>query len=204
MPGEAMEALEEAIQIETVGGTALRMDDLHDNELMVLVKAGDLDKLGILFERYKTRLYRYFYLNTGDQDASEDLVQNVFMRIIRFRDRFEAAGEFRSWMFSIAYHAKIDHFRKGKRTQRHEELRETDAVLERTAEHDMIDSENVSRLESALQRLRDDYREVLILARYEELKYREIAEMLGCSEGAVKVRIHRALQELKGIFDRLE
>ncbi len=197
-----MEALCETINIYEEA--ARRMNDLPDNHLMMMVRNGDLDKLGVLFERYKSRLFRYFYLHTGDQPVSEDLVQNVFIRILRFRERFEPMGEFRSWMFTIAYHAKVDHFRSNKYASRCDAMGENDLITGETAEDEMIRRENVSRLEEALRRLRDDYREVLILSRYEGLKYGEIGEMIGCSQGAVKVRIHRAIHELREIFDGLE
>ena len=181
-----------------------RMDTNPDNLLMLQVKAGDLDKLGILFERYKMPLYRYFYLRMGDVAASEDLVQNVFMRIIRYRERFKPVGQFKSWMFSIAHNLGIDHQRKRGRHVTLDDTRGNEHIESRTAEKDLLDCERLALLEKALQRLRGDYREVLVLSRYRELKYHEIGEILGCSEGAVKTRIHRALKELKNLYQELE
>lgn len=181
-----------------------RMDMSPDNQLMLQVKAGDLDKLGVLFERYKMPLYRYFYLRTGDRAASEDLVQNVFMRIIRYRERFQPVGHFKSWMFSIAHNLGIDHQKKRARHRKIDEARHDKRIESRTAEEDILNGERIALLEKALRRLRGDYREVLILSRYRELKYHEIGEILGCSEGAVKTRIHRALKELKKLYSELE
>lgn len=181
-----------------------RMDTNPDNLLMLQVKAGDLDKLGILFDRYKMPLYRYFYLRTGDKAASEDLVQNVFMRIIRYRERFQPVGQFKSWMFSIAHNLGIDHQKKRARRKKLDDTRDDERIESRTAEKNLLDCERLALLEKALQRLRGDYREVLILSRYQELKYHEIGEILGCSEGAVKTRIHRALKELKNLYHELE
>lgn len=180
------------------------MDTTPDNQLMLHVKAGDLDKLGVLFERYKIPLHRYFYLQTRDNAVSEDLVQNVFMRIIRYRERFQPVGQFKSWMFSIAHNLGIDHHRKRAKHRQLDEIRDDKRIERRTAEADLLHDERLALLEKALQRLRGDYREVLILSRYQELKYQEIGEILGCSEGAVKTRIHRALQELKQLYRELE
>ncbi|GEM_PF-2647087 len=94
------------------------MNTISDNQLMANVKAGDLDKLGVLFERYKKPLYRYFYLQTGNCTACEDLVQSVFMRIIKYRDRFRPIGEFRSWMFRIAHNLGVDYMRRRSRSRR--------------------------------------------------------------------------------------
>ena len=181
-----------------------RMDTSPDNQLMLQVKAGDLDKLGVLFERYKMPLYRYFYLRTRDGAASEDLVQNVFMRIIRYRERFQPVGHFRSWMFRIAHNLGIDHQRKRSRLRTIDDTRDDRLIEPRTAEEDLLDGERLALLENALRRLRGDYREVLVLSRYRELTYHEIGEILGCSEGAVKTRIHRALKELKKLYGELE
>ncbi len=181
-----------------------RMDTSPDNQLMLQVKAGDLDKLGVLFERYKLPLYRYFYLRTGDSAASEDLVQNVFVRIIRYRERFQPVGQFKSWMFSIAHNLGIDHQKKRALRRKLGDTLEDERIESRTAEEDLLDCERLALLEKALRRLRGDYREILILSRYQELKYHEIGEILGCSEGAVKTRIHRALKELKNLYRELE
>ena len=181
-----------------------RMDISRDNQLMLEVKAGDLDKLGVLFERYKRPLHRYFYLQTGDGSASEDLVQMVFVRIIRYRERFQPFGEFKSWMFRIAHNLGVDYVRKRARTRHSGELNDNDIVEKYTAEDRVVKNEQVRLLERAMDRLRDDYREVLVLSRYQGLKYQEIGDVLGCSEGAVKLRIHRALQDLRKLYKELE
>ena len=105
-------------------------------------------------------------------------------------------------MFSIARNLSIDYMRKKGRAGNETELLETDAVSQAGAEEELIKSERLARLEKALSMLRDDYREALILSRYENMKYKQIGEITGCSEGAVKVRIHRALIELRKLYDR--
>ena len=179
-------------------------DPVSDNELMLEVKAGDLDKLGVLFERYRLPLYRYFRMHLGNDRACEDLVQNVFVRIIRYRERYQPVGKFKSWMFSIAHNIGIDHIRKRSRLVNRGEDEMPEPVDERTAEHDVVQSEKIGMLKEALARIRDDYREVLVLSRYEGMRYREIGEVVGISEGAVKVRIHRALKELTEIYNGME
>ena len=78
---------------------------------MIRVKHGDLDKLGVLYERYNRALFAFFFKVTLNSQASEDLVQTVFFKIIKYRDRYRAEeGSFVTWMFRIAHNANIDHY----------------------------------------------------------------------------------------------
>ena len=90
------------------------MEALSDNALMVKVRDGDIGKLGLLFERYKKSLYGFFYGMNRDSDLSEDLVQNVFYRILKYKHVFRGDGDFKVWMFHIARNVNHDHFRKDK------------------------------------------------------------------------------------------
>lgn len=172
---------------------------------MLKVKDGDLDKLGLLFERYKRPLYGFFYGLNRESELSEDLVQNTFMRILKYRHLFRGEGDFRAWMFHIARNVNHDHYRKHRVTttgnlddwQEHLGHHENRAVeLQQQEEHGL--------LSKALDRLPADKREILLLSKFEEKKYSEIGMVLGCSEGAVKVKVFRALQELKAIYQQLE
>ena len=79
-----------------------------------MVQAGDLEKIGLLFERYKQILFAYFYRNTNHIHTSEDLVQNVFLRIIKYRQRFKGYGKFTTWMYHIARNVYLDYDKKNK------------------------------------------------------------------------------------------
>src|SRR6476659_1613057 len=81
---------------------------------MLKVKEGDLDRLSLLFERYKRPLYGFFYGLNRNAELSEDLVQNVFYRILKYRYLFRGEGDFKTWMFHIARNVNHDHFRKNK------------------------------------------------------------------------------------------
>ena len=172
---------------------------------MVKVRDGDLDRLGLLFERYKRPLYGFFYGMNRDQELSEDLVQNTFFRILKYRHLFRGDGDFKTWMFHIARNVSHDQFRKNKIRVKED----VDHWQERLG-HDenklteMQISEEQELLGMAMARLPEDRREVLLLSKYEEKKYKEIGEILGCSEGAVKVKVFRALQELKAVYQQLE
>lgn len=172
---------------------------------MEKVRDGDLDKLGLLFQRYKKPLYGFFYGMNRNQELSEDLVQNTFFRILKYRHLFRGDGDFRTWMFHIARNVSHDHFRKNK-------IRDKDDIEKwegrlghaENREAEMGKTEDEQMLALAMDRLPVDKREVLLLSKFQEKKYSEIGELLGCTEGAVKVKVFRALQELKVLYHQLE
>jgi RNA polymerase sigma factor (sigma-70 family) len=188
------------------------LEALSDNALMMRVKEGDLDNMSPLFERYKKPLYGFFYGLNREQELSEDLVQNTFLRILKYRHLFRGepagptgGGDFRAWMFHIARNVNNDHHRK-KRVKATEDL---EHWQERIGHHEnqsseMQHNEEHRMLSMAMDRLPEDKREVLLLSKFEEKKYSEIGVVLGCTEGAVKVKVFRALQELKVIYKQLE
>jgi len=188
------------------------LEALSDNSLMAKVRDGDLDRLGLLFERYKKPLYGFFYGLNRQQELSEDLVQNTFLRILKYRHLFRdeptrglSGGDFRAWMFQIARNVNNDHHR-GNKIIAKEELEDWQDKLghNENKSTEMLQADTHELLSMAMERLPLDKREVLLLSKYQEKKYHEIGEILGCSEGAVKVKVFRALQELKEVYKQLE
>jgi len=137
---------------------------------------------------------------TQDRTVSEDLVQEVFLRILRYRQTYRPGTTFRTWMYQIARNTRIDQVRKVRP--------ESPLAIEPSAPTRASDSaerhQEAQLLQRALMQLPEDKREVLILSRFQELKYDEIARLLGCETGAVKVRVHRALQQLREVYLALE
>jgi RNA polymerase sigma-70 factor (ECF subfamily) len=178
---------------------------ITDNALMIKVKEGDLDKLGLLFERYKKPLYGFFYGLNRDAEISEDLVQNVFLRILKYRYLFRGEGDFRTWMFHIARNVNNDHFRKNKLNAKDSlEAWQDRLGSDQNRSTEIQQDEEMQILSMAMDRLPEDKREILLLSKYQDKKYKEIGEIIGCSEGAVKVKVFRALQELKEVYKKLE
>jgi RNA polymerase sigma-70 factor (ECF subfamily) len=174
-----------------------------DEGLMRAVRDGDVRKLGVLFDRYHTTLFNFFCRMTGDRTVAEDLVQDVFFRMLKYRKTFRDEGSFARWMFHIARNARIDYVRKYPAEvpilqdgiERPSPAPFPGQQLERDQDH--------SLLNRALFELPQDKRELLVLVRYQELKYEQVAQLLNVDVGTLKVRVHRALKELREIFNRL-
>ena len=178
------------------------MNSPPDDQLMLDVRNGDLRKLGVLFERHQTPLFNYYLRMTGERAASEDLVQDVFFRMLRYRQSFQEGTSFVTWMYRIARNARVDQFRKGRREVGLMDENEQPAREPSPAES--LEAEQEAALvRRALEKLPHDKRELLVLSRFQNLKYDQIGELLGCQTGAVKVRVFRALGELRRIYFEL-
>ncbi|WP_201983495.1 RNA polymerase sigma factor [Hymenobacter rubidus] len=173
---------------------------------MLRVKAGDVDRMGLLFERYHRPLFGFLYHMLGRADASEDLVQNVFYRMLKYRHTFTGEGEFRTWMYHLARNVLADYLKKNRHARYQTDLDDVAEYLGggATADAGLERAQEVATLHQALARLSAEHREVLVLSRFQEMKYGEIAQVLGTTEGAVKVRVHRAMNELKTAYHRIE
>lgn len=173
---------------------------------MLKVKSGEVRLLGNLYERYKKWLFNFFLQMNGDRDLSEDLVQNVFMRILKYKHTYTEESKFVTWMFQIARNTQNDHFRKNAKQREDVKLEDVAFKMESTNSYERdIDQEGAHKLlHYALQQLSEDKREVLVLSKLKELKYREVAEVLNCSEEAARTKAHRALKELRNIYLELQ
>ena len=181
------------------------VDEISDHELMLAVRAGEIGKLGDLFERHHQRLYGFFARLTNQPSISEDLVQIVFYRILKYRHTYRDEGKFSAWIYHLARKAAADHFRKNASAPTPTDP--SDLVEYPTADpqpsEQAATAEDVTLLRTALARLPLDHREVLVLSRFQQLDHKEIARLLDCSVGAVKVRAHRALKELRELYLKL-
>jgi RNA polymerase sigma-70 factor (ECF subfamily) len=175
-------------------------NSMSDEELMAQVRNGVGEMLGVLFERYQVSLFNFYLRLTGNPATSEDLVQEVFFRILKYRQTYRHQTPFRAWMYQIARNARVDYLRRKKpETTWEPEMSPAVAPVD-TAQQ----SQETALLHRALMQMPEEKREVLVLSRFQDLKYEEIAQLLGCELGTVKTRVHRALQELREIFTHLQ
>lgn len=168
---------------------------------MAEVRDGDVARLGELFERHHARLYHFFLRLSRDRGTAEDLVQEVFVRMLKYRGTYKSEAEFTPWMFKLARNAATDLWRaRPKELQHDPEAPEPAAELHHPVET-MTQEQQERRLVAALESLPSEKRELLMLARFSEMRYDEIGELLGVSVGAIKVRVHRAMKDLKAAFE---
>ena len=179
---------------------------------MAQVRQGDLRKLAVLFERHHKSLYNYFLHLNSDRDRSQDLVQDVFFRILRYRHTYDPARPFLAWMYQIARNAGAESAgknRAGLRLVEHGVSQDDEpGAFEPVsptpgAEETLARRQQVGLLRRALARLPHEKREVLLLSRFQNLKYQDIGQILGCEAGAVKLRVYRAMRALEEIYFEL-
>lgn len=182
------------------------MNTLTDNAIMHRIKTGDLEKMGLLFERHHRPLYGFLFHMTYNREGSEDMVQTVFYKMLKYRHTFTGDGEFVAWMYQIARNVLKDSYKKRPQQGQHYNVEEfADKIAGGALADGLIETKQTrTELYGAMQNLSSDYREVLIMSRLQELKHQEIARILQITEGAVKVKVHRAMQELKGIYLKMK
>jgi RNA polymerase sigma-70 factor (ECF subfamily) len=170
---------------------------------MQQISSGDVDKLGILFDRYHVVLYNFFLKMTGRKESSEDMVQEVFLRMLKYRHSFRGDGKFANWMYHIARNVQCDYFKKKQREDFQDaddfELLSDNPHPDKSFEQD----QQAKLIHAALLKLPVEKREVLVLSRFQDKKYEEIAEMMNCKVGTIKARVFRAIQDLRDIYFEL-
>lgn len=179
---------------------------VSDHELMLAVRDGDLDSLGELFERHHGPLFGFLVKLTGQRPAAEDIAQTVFQRILQYRHTYRDEGSFTAWLYHLARRCAADHFRKSAAAPAATDPTTLQFHVDdapHAGEHAATRDDH-ALLHTALGRLSPDDREVLLLSRFQELSFAEIAGILECSVGAAKVRAHRALRELRDLYLQLQ
>jgi len=190
----------------------MRQQRPTDEDLMLAYQRGSKEAFEELFARYHARLFNYFRRFLGDSMEAEDLLQTLFLRVHRARTTYQPAAAFSTWIYTIARNLVRDALDKesaerARRVTMRQSWRETDEepipVEERVAdEHTAPETMShrkaiATRLQQALLSLSPEQREVILLSKYEELSFSEIAAVLGCSVTASKVRAFRALKALR-------
>lgn len=176
------------------------MKAITDKQIMLQVRDGEVGKMAILFERHHVLLFNFLLRLTGSREVSEDLVQEVFYRMLKYRHTYRGQSKFVLWMYQIARNARIDYFRKQKKGVTRLETQDELVNPEPVAAECFEKNQEKMLLTRALKKLSEADREVLVLSRFQYLRYKEIAELLGCAEGTIKGRVHRAIKNLREIY----
>lgn len=187
------------------------MDIPADEELLASIQKGDTGSLGLLVQRWERPLFRFVYRMLPRREEAQDICQETFLRILSKAKLFHPGGKFSTWMYQIALNLTRDHMRKKGRWAAvvvdggaDREERAPTVVEGRPVTPDslLVESDRRAVVRRALTRLQPEQREVLVLKEFQGLKFREIAELLGCPESTVKSRMYYGLKSLKTALAR--
>lgn len=179
-----------------------------DEDLFARLLKGDEEALEALFARYAQPLYGFLWRLTGDQALAEDLLQEVFIRLVNYTGK--PPFHFRAWVYTIARNLAYDALRARGRQQAHwadgiaDRVEELKDVAQNWPEMAVLSHDDEERVRQSLEWLPDVQREVVLLRFYQDLSLEEIAEVAEVSLGTVKSRLYRALRLLRGMLLREE
>lgn len=184
------------------------MQAVTDEQLIQWVADGDASCLGTLFERHHRAVYRYCLQMTHSKSLSEDLVQEVFIRVLRHASSFRGEGSCKAWIFNIARNITFDHLRRSHSDIHSSQDENDEGVAEQLVDHRSSEQvaagrQNLQLVERALAEIPAAAREVIWLGRFVFDDYEELARALGCTASAARVRMHRAMEALRSTFVRL-
>jgi RNA polymerase sigma-70 factor, ECF subfamily len=181
---------------------AREMKHLSDQELMRIVQGGDSSPAAEIFDRYSGRIYNFALRFLKNSEAAEDATQEVFVKMLKHANQFHGDAKLSTWLFSITANWCRDYLRKAD--NRAKESEETLMTVAAPADHGpervLETRESEARVQAALGSLTPEQREAILLSRYHGLSYAEIAQIAGCSEGAVKTRVFRAMETLRRVL----
>lgn len=178
-----------------------------DDILVAQFKAGDRNAFGKIMEKYHARMFSYVKRYVNINEDIQDIVQDIFIKVFKALPNWEPRASFQTWLYTIAKNRCIDHFRAHSRRTTYSLDDEEEQIERPIATGLRSNPERVARekeigryIRDALVQLSPKQRDVFILYHYEDLQIKEIAEVLGISEGTVKVHHHRAMNKLKDIL----
>ena len=169
-----------------------------DAELMLRLKAGDAASFDLLLARYRGPVIHFLYRMVQNAAVAEELAQEVFLRVYRARASYVASAKFTTWLFRIALHLALNNLRDA-RDQRETASLDDLQVADRgpSAEQRLVQAARLAEIRGAIRALPDKQRAAVLMHKYEEMGYAQIAEVLGCSESAVKSLLFRAYETLR-------
>ena len=175
---------------------------IDEEEIIRRCLAGERDAYATLVDRYRSMAYTVAFRIVGDMDEANDLAQEGFIAAYMNLRRFRFGSRFSTWLCSIVVNKCRDHLRTRKDVVPVDDLSSFRAPVSADPERTASAGEASAILQAALNALPPEYREVLVLKHIEGWDYSEIAEVLGASVGALKVRAHRGREMLKGLLGR--
>jgi RNA polymerase sigma-70 factor (ECF subfamily) len=189
--------------VKTDMGATAALD--ADAQLMLRVRDGDGASYSLLIEKHRSPVVHFLYRMIQDYAVAEELAQEVFLRVYRSRESYEPTAKFTTWLFRIATHLALNWIRDG-RNERGQERIDDDSegsrnlqVADRkpTIEQALVYEAKLAEVRAAIAGLPEKQRAAVLMHKYEEMEYSQIAGVLGCSESAVKSLLFRAYETLR-------
>jgi len=184
-------------------------NDDADEDLMVLYQRGEVRAFELLLSRHRKPVYNFILRFVGEKETAEDVLQEVFMRVIKGAEAYKRQAKFTTWLYTIARNLCVDQTRRRK----HRKHASLDAPLDGSADAgtllDVIPSSEMAsdrkssnrelqaRMQRAIAGLVEDQREVFVMREFLDLPFKQIAEIVGVPENTVKSRMRYALEKLR-------
>lgn len=170
--------------------------DMDETALISACQSGETERFAELYDLYSDRIFRFIFHKTMHRDLAEDLMSDTFLRALEKIGQFNAEkGQFSTWIYTIARNIITDHWRS------YREHKDIEDVWDLASLDDVVDSAHKQliseKLHMALKQLSPESREILMMRFWQDLSFAQIAELMGKSEGAVKMAAGRALQKLR-------
>jgi RNA polymerase sigma-70 factor, ECF subfamily len=186
-----------------MGAAAAALD--YDAELMLRVKEGDGASFGVLLNKHRLSVVHFLQRMVENHAVAEELAQEVFLRVYRSRSTYEPTAKFTTWLFRIATHLALNSLRDGKNERSQERLDDDSSDLpvrqvsdnRPSVEQAMVYRARLDEVRRAVAGLPEKQRAAVLMHKYEEMEYSQIAKVLSCSESAVKSLLFRAYETLR-------
>jgi len=202
----AMAGVPSAVGAATAG--AQSSEGLSDAQIMLRVKAGDDSAFEYLVQKYRRPMLSFMYRMAHNTAVAEDLAQEVFLRVYRSREKYEASAKFTTWLYRIASNLAVNHARdtRHQRPENTVSLDEPDQDTGLTmdvpddslsAEETIVRRERLAAIRQRVEALPERQKMALIMHKYQQMDYRQIAEVLKLSESAIKSLLFRAYETLR-------
>ena len=177
----------------------------RDAELMLRVREGDDTSFALLLQRHRAPVVHFLCRMVQSQAVSEELAQEVFLRVYRSRATYEPTAKFTTWLFRIATHLALNWIRDGRKEKNQESLNDETldgverqvADRQQTVEQALVYQVKLREVRKAIDALPAKQRAAVMMHKYDELEYSQIAKALCCSESAVKSLLFRAYETLR-------
>ncbi len=186
-----------------MAGAAAALD--YDAELMLRVKDGDGASFGVLLEKHRSSVVHFLYRMVQNSAVAEELAQEVFLRVYRSRATYEPTAKFTTWLFRIATHLALNALRDNKNEKLQDRLDDDSSDMpvrqvsdnRPSIEQSLVYEAKLAEVRRAIGALPEKQRAAVLMHKYEEMEYSQIATVLNCSESAVKSLLFRAYEALR-------